>query len=264
MSKASKDRYLINSIIRACKILKSFQGDKPYCKVSELARHLALDRSTAYRILLSLEKCGLVEKDKETGKYSLGLASFEIGNAYLRQMDFIRISKPIMEELAQKVQETVHLAVLSDTEIFYVDKCDSPRSLGVMSKIGQRAPIYCTALGKVLLAHQTEEEQSRIVDRIPFKPYTKRTITSRGRLTEELKKIRELGYGVDHKEYEEDVECIAAPIRDHLGNPIAALSISGPIQKIGTPLEKTFVGEVKRAVAQISSRLGYTGSNTKQ
>ena len=144
----SKDRYLINSILRASNILRCLSGEKTHLKISELARQLGLDRSTTYRILLSLEKCRLVEKDKKTGEYSLGLAAFEIGNTYLRQMDFIKISKPIMTELALKIQETVHLAVLSDTEIVYVDKVDSPRTVGVMSKIGQRGPFTARRWGR--------------------------------------------------------------------------------------------------------------------
>jgi DNA-binding IclR family transcriptional regulator len=256
----SKDRYLINSILRASNILRSLSGEKTHLKISEMARQLGLDRSTTYRILLSLEECRLVEKDKKTGEYSLGLAAFEIGNAYLRRMDFIKTSKPIMTELALKIQETVHLAVLSDTEIFYVDKVDSPRTVGVISKIGQRGPVYCTALGKVLLAYQTEEEQSRIIRKIKLVPFTPKTITSKQKLLEELKAIRRQGYALDHREIEEDVECIGGPIRDHLGNVIAALSISGPQRKISTPGEKQFVCSVVEATALISSKLGYAGA----
>lgn len=252
-----KERYLINSIIRASTILSCFSKEKTHFKVSELARQFKLDRSTTYRILLSLEKCGLVEKDEKTGEYSLGMAAFEIGNAYLRRLDFIKISKPVMGELALKVQETVHLAVLSDTEIVYVDKIDTPRTLGVMSKIGQRAPVYCTALGKVLLAFQPEGQLSRIIDEIKFKSYTKNTITSKNKLVKELKEIRKREYSLDQREFEEDVECISAPIRNHLGDVIAALSISGPQRKIGTPLEKQFVGQVIEAAALISSKMGY-------
>ena len=160
---APKDRYLINSILRACNILKSFSRTKTHFKMSELAVHLGLDRSTTYRILLSLEEAGFVEKDGRTGGYKLGLAAFEIGSAYLTQIDVIQVSKPVMAELASKAQETVHLAVLSDTEIVYVDKVDSPRALGVMSKIGQRGPLHCTALGKALLAFLPEAEKVRIV-----------------------------------------------------------------------------------------------------
>ena len=114
------------------------------------------------------------------------MAAFEIGNSYLRRMDFPLISKPIMTDLALKVQEAVHLAVLSDTEIVYVDKVDSPRTLGVMSKMGQRAPVYCTALGKTLLAHQPKDELSRIIKEIKLKPFTKNTINSKKKLIEEL------------------------------------------------------------------------------
>ena len=257
MTTNQRDRYLINSILRASNVLRCFLGEKTHLKISELAHELHLDRSTTYRILLSLEKCGLVEKDPKTGEYSLGLSTFEIGNTYIRRMDFIKASNPIMTELAMRVQETTHLAVLSDTEIVYVDKVDSPRTLGVMSKIGQRGPVYCTALGKVLLAFQPENDQSRIIRKIRLTPFTPRTIISKQKLVEELKAIRKQGYALDHREIEQEVECIGAPIQDHLGNVIAALSISGPQKKIGTPQEKHFVAEVIRAAGLISSKLGY-------
>lgn len=259
--KKPTSRYAINSILRACNILRCFSKQKSHFTATELARQLQLDRSTTYRILLSLEKCGLVEKDEKTRAYSLGMAAFEIGNTYLGRMDFIQISKPIMMNLASKVQETVHLAVLSKNEIVYVDKVDSPRTLGVVSKIGQRAPVYCTALGKALLSHRSKEELSRIFGEIKLKPHTKNTITSKKKLIEELARIREQGYSLDRREYEEGVECIAAPVRDHLGNVIAALSISGPQKKIGPPDELHFVSQVVKAAAMISSKMGYKGGS---
>ena len=252
-----KERYLINSILRASNILKCFSGDKTHFKITELARQLGLDRSTTYRILLSLEKAGFVERDEKAGTYSLGLGAFEIGNAYLRQKDLIQVSRPVMADLAQKVQETVHLAVLSETEIVYVDKCDSPRSLGVMSKIGQRGPLHCTSLGKILLAFQPEEEQLRIIQKIKMNAFTSRTITTKQGLVEELKIVKRQGYALDRREIEEDVECIGAPILDHLKNVIAALSISGPQRKIGTPKEKQVIQDVVSAAALISSKMGY-------
>jgi DNA-binding IclR family transcriptional regulator len=259
MASNPKERYSINSIIRASHILKCLSGGKTHFKISELARHLGLDRSTTYRILLSLERTDFVEKDEKAGTYSLGLAAFEIGNAYLKQKDLIQVCKPIMADLAQKVQETVHLAVLSETEIVYVDKVDSPRSLGVMSKIGQRGPVYCTALGKTLLAFQPEDQQSRIIHEIRLTPLTPRTITSKQKLMEELRGIRKQGYALDRREIEEDVECMGVPIRNHLGDVIAALSISGPKKKIGTSLEKQYVSWVMEAAAMISSKMGYRG-----
>ncbi len=257
MATHQRDRYLINSILRASRILRCFLEGRTHYKISELARQLGLDRSTTYRLLLSLEKCGLVEKDEKTGEYSLGMAAFEIGNTYLRQMDFVLISKPVMVDLAAKVQETVHLAVLSGTEIVYVDKVDSPRTRVVMSKIGQRGSLHSTALGKVLLAFQPEAESSRTIKQIKLKPFTANTISSRTKLMDELKKVRRQGYAFDFRESEQGVECIAAPIRNHLGDTVAALSISGPQRKINTPREKEFVSSVVKAAALVSSKLGY-------
>lgn len=252
-----KDRYLINSILRACRVLKCLAHDKDQFKVSELANQLNLDRSTTYRILLSLEKCGLVEKNLKTGEYCLGVGVFEVGSAYLRRIDLVEVAKPIMADLALKVQETVHLAVLSETEILYLDKVDSPRSVGVISKIGQRGPVHCTALGKVLLASLRPEERLRIMDHIRFQAFTPRTITSKRKLAEELNRVKKEGYAVDFREIEEDVECVAAPIWDHLGNVVAALSVSGPQKKINTPKEKDFTHQVMGAAALISHKMGY-------
>jgi len=254
-----RDRYLINSILRACGMLKRLSGDRGAFKLSELAGLLHLDRSTAYRILLSLEKCGMVERNDKTGEYSLGLGAFEIGSAYLRRVDLVEAAKPIMADLAQRVQETVHLAVLSETEILYLDKVDSPRSVGVISKLGQRGPVYCTALGKVLLANLPPQDRVRILGQIRFQAFTSRTLTSQKKLARELSQVRKQGYALDCREIEEDVECIAAPVRDHLGNVVAALSVSGPQKKISVPLQERVVSEVRKAASGISSRLGYFG-----
>jgi IclR family KDG regulon transcriptional repressor len=252
-----KDRYLINSIIRACNVLECLSDNKDGLKTSDLAARLRLDRSTIYRILLSLEKCGLVEKDEKTGVYTMGIAAFEIGNAYLRRMDFIQIAKPVMLDLSLRAQEAVHLAVLSDREIVFVDKVDSPRSVGMMCKIGQRAPVYCTALGKVLLADRPGNEVAGIVKAIELKPFNEQTITSKKKFLEELKRVRTQGYAFDHSEHEDDAECIGAPIRDHLGQVIAAISISGPQKKIGTPQERQFINWVVDAASLISSKMGF-------
>lgn len=252
-----KERYYINSILRAGNILKCLAQGKGSYKLSELAALLDLDRSTTYRILLSLEKCQFVERNHQTGEYSLSVGALELGSAYLRKIDLIQIARPVMADLAWKAQETVHLAILSDTEILYIDKVDSPRSLGVMSKVGQRNPIYCTALGKALLAFQSPPEQSRILKKIDLKPFTSRTIISKNALRKELEGVRQKGYAYDRREIEEDIECIAAPVRDHLGNAVAAISISGPQRKINTSQEDVFVNQVLTAAKLISAKLGF-------
>jgi len=198
-----------------------------------------------------------VEKNPKTWEYSLGVEVLEVGSAYLQRIDLVQVARPIMADLALKVQETVHLAVLSETEILYVDKVDSPRSVGVISKLGQRGPVHCTALGKVLLASLRSEERLRIMDQIRFQAFTPRTITSKRKLAQELNRVKKEGYALDCREIEEDVECVAAPIRDHLGNVVAALSVSGPQKKINTPKEKDFTRQVMGAADLISHKMGY-------
>ena len=266
MSQQPKDKYLINSILRAGNILRCLAEEEAPLKISELARRLHLDRGTTYRIMLSLEKCKLVQKDEITGAYLLGMAAFELGNSFTSQMDFIEVSKPVMADLAESVRETVHLAVLSDNEVVYIYKIDSPRSLVVMYKIGQRAPLYCTALGKVLLAFQPEIDKKRIVNQIKFIPFTPNTIVSKKKLLEGLIKVQHQGFATDFREYEEGVECLAAPILNHTGENIAALSFSGPQQKINTRQEKKFINSIVEAAAIISERLGYKkgDQNTKE
>ena len=119
--------------------------------------------------------------------------------------------------------------------------------------------IVCTALGKTLLAFQPEDEQSRIIREIRWIALTPRTITSRQKLVEELRGIRKQGYALDRREIEEDVECIGAPIRNHIGDVIAAIRISGPQKKIGTPMERQYVSQVMEAAALVSSKMGYRG-----
>ncbi|MCE5282334.1 MAG: IclR family transcriptional regulator [Deltaproteobacteria bacterium] len=257
MENQTKDRYLINSIIRACNIMKCIANEKGSLKASDFAAHLRLDRSTVYRILLSLESCGFIEKDEDTGGYTTGIAAFEFGNVYVSNMNFIKKSRPVMLDLSVQVQEAVHLGVLSGTEMVVVDKVDSPRSVGMICKIGHKAPGYCTAMGKVLLANRPEDELAAIVQTIELKPFTKGTITSRKRFMEEMKMIRTQGYAFDDREHEEDVECIAAPIMDHHGHVIAAVSISGPQRKIDTPQQQHFINLVVEAASQISSKMGY-------
>jgi len=255
-----RERYLINSILRACAILKCLAKEKPRCKAGELARRLGLDRSTTYRVLLSLEKCGLVEKDPQTGAYSLGLAAFEVGSAYLRSADLFSAARPIMLGLAGRVEETVHLAVLSETEAMYLDKVDSPRGLGTISKVGKRVPLHCSGIGKTLLAFQPPEVRERLVAAIELTRFTPRTITSREELKRELDRIRARGYALDEEEHEPDIACVAAPILDHQGGVLASLSVSGPSQRVNDPDRvASLILEVQRASQQVSDRMGYQG-----
>jgi DNA-binding IclR family transcriptional regulator len=253
-----KDRYLINSIMRACALLKCFSKKDSSYKPSELANLLKIDRSTVYRILLSLEKCGMVEKNAETGKYSLGVAVLQMGTIYLHSTGLFTVAHPLMIELVDRTKETVHLTILRGDRALYIDKIDSPRSLTMSSEIGNSLPLYLTGVGKVLLAYQSSQKIKQYIDTYELVGVTKNTITSKIRLMEELNKIRDKGFAEDNRESSEEVGCVAVPIFNHHQNIIAALSVSGPYQRILLPgVKKTMIMEAKAVAAQISEKMGH-------
>jgi len=251
------NRYTINSITRACQLLMCFNKDDTRFKPSELAKLLDLDRSTVYRILLSLEKCGMVERDASTGRYSLGVALLKMGMVYLRSTNLTSIAHPLMIELAAKVKDTVNLTVLSGNQVLYIDKVDSPRSLGILTEVGSLLPLYCTGVGKTLLAYQPADKIDRYIDTCEFTARTKNTITSQKQFRRELKKIQQQGYAQDHREWADEIMCFAAPIFNYREEIIAALSVSGPYLGMAEAgMHAEIIQHVKTVANIISAKMG--------
>jgi IclR family KDG regulon transcriptional repressor len=253
----SSDRYNINSIVRACAILRTLARDNESLRVGEIAKRMELDRTTVYRIVITLENLGFLEKRPGTKEYKLGLGAFEVGSSYLRTTDLYSVARPIMIELAQDVQEAVHWAILSGHDTICIDKIDSPRGLGTTSKVGRSAPLHCSSVGKVLLAFQSEERREAILGGIKLTPFTERTITSVAVLREEADKARRRGYCVTYGEGEIDMACIAGPIFDHSGSIVAGLSIGGPIHRMSSPEAKSLmIRRLLSATRRISEKMG--------
>lgn len=254
------DRYHINSILRACKIMRRLANQGEPCRISRLAVDLELDRSAVYRILLTLEKCNFVRKDIKTGEYSLGIGAFEIGSAYLRSIDFHTIAREEMIDLSNRVNETVHLATLSGEEAVYLDKIESPdgRGLGMICKAGTRIMLHCSGVGKVLLAFQTPERKRELMNAISYTRFTANTLDTPEKLEAELARIVGRGYGFDSNEHEEHIACVAGPVFDHTGEILAAVSISGAAPKIQDPeIQPMLIREVLATTRRISQKMGY-------
>jgi DNA-binding IclR family transcriptional regulator len=238
------DRYTINSITRACRLLMRFNKDDTRFK-------------PVYRILLSLEKCGMVERDGSTGKYSLGVALLKMGMVYLRSTNLTSIAHPLMIELAAKVKDTVNLTVLSGHQVLYIDKVDSPRSLGILTEVGSLLPLYCTGVGKTLLAYQPADKIDAYIDTCEFKARAAHTITGKKQFRGELIKIRQQGYAQDHREWDDEIMCFAAPIFNYRNEVIAALSVSGPYQGMAEAgMHAEIVESVKTVANIISTKMG--------
>jgi IclR family KDG regulon transcriptional repressor len=249
-------RYRIQSIERAVAILNAFSAEEPELGVTDLAERLALHKSTVHRFLVNLEAAGLVERNRHTSRYRLGLRIFELGGLVLQQMNLWDEALPFLEGLVHDSGETGHLAVLDGGEAVYIEKVEARRALRIPSAIGRGYPAHATSLGKILLAHLGAEARDAIIAERGLTRCTARTITDPERLRGELDRIRAQGYAVDEEEYEDGLRCIGAPILGHTGQVVAAIGIGGPVTRI-TPQRVGELAElVMSAAGSLSRRMG--------
>jgi IclR family KDG regulon transcriptional repressor len=246
----------IQSVGRALAILEQFSHDERTLGVTEIAKRVGLHKSTCFGLLHTLQQLGYIQQDASTGQYGLGLKTFELGQAYFDGLDLRYITRPFLLEIVEKTQETVHLVVAEGCRAVYIDKVESSHAMTISSRIGQEAILHCTGVGKVLLAHMRDEDRNQVVS-MGLERYTEHTITDECKLLEQLKRIRECGYGIDNQERELGLRCIAAPIFNARKQAIAAISISGPISRITREKQGDLSEVIKRATQEISRRLGY-------
>ena len=259
--KKANPNYPIKVLDKTFSILDILLQHGSTMHMTEIAEKLGLYPSTIHRILDTLRHWGYVEQDPKTQKYRLGLKLLELGMAKLHQMDLAREATPYLKELVKQCNETVHLGVLEGGEVLYLAKEESSQTIRMISYVGKRAPLHCTALGKVLLTYLSTEERKKILGEKVLPRLTENTITDKRELEKELSKVREQGFALDREENEKDVRCIAAPIRNHQGEVIAAISISSPIFRIDKNAQNNLKEALIEASEKISTRLGYNGEN---
>jgi DNA-binding IclR family transcriptional regulator len=225
--------------------------------ISELTKRLTLKRSNVHRILATLNHLGYVEQNPDTRNYSPSLKIFELGNAIIKHRNVLSIAHPLLEKLAKQFRETANLGYFNKGEVIYLDKVESPESLRMDTNVGFRVPAYCTALGKVLLAHLTEAELKDYLKGHNIIPHTANTINSPEKLTKSLTQIQERGYAIDDEELYEGVRCIASPILNHTGKVIASVSIAGPSVRMNNDKLAQIKKSLLSVTDEISKKLGY-------
>jgi DNA-binding IclR family transcriptional regulator len=214
-----------------------------------------LAKSTVHRLASTLLEAGMLEQNKETGKYRLGLAVFELGALVRRKIDMSFEAKPWLMTLREQTGETVHLSILDHGGVVCVNFLESKSVNRISSGIGLRKPVHCTAEGKALIAFQSSGVIQRLMD-AKLERRTPHTVLSPAALKEELAVIRTRGYATDDEEYELGVRGIAAPIRDDSGVPVAAVGVTGPTQRLTKTRVLSLVRHVTAAASEISLRLG--------
>jgi len=183
---------------------------------------------------------------------------FELGAKALQYPDLVEIAKPHMQRLSDATGETVHLGTLIDSEIIYVHKVDSRHMLGMYSRVGRRAPLHCTAIGKVLLAWESPLRRAHILKGCDFKAYREKTITSPEAFATELERTLSQGFGQDREEFDDHIRCAAIPIFDRLNQVVAGMSVSFPSFRYDIAREPELVAILRDASRDISRQLGCT------
>jgi len=225
--------------------------------LADLSLQLHMPKSTVHRYLATLTQLGLAER-RGDDRFRLGTKVIELAGSFLANSDLRNESQAELDALSAQTDETVHLAVPSGTEVVYIAKVESKHALRMYSYIGARLPMYCTALGKAILSFGPPQRTREVLAR-KLKPRTPRTITSPEALLAELKTIRAQGYALDDEENELGIRCVSAPILDYTRQAIAAMSISGPSNRVDRRRCVELAPLVCEAAQRVSKRMGYAG-----
>ncbi len=254
MSK-EKPEQLVQSLDRALDIMEKLVESENGLGVTELSDSLGLHKSTVYRLLTTLVYRGYVEQD-EYSRYNVGIKLFEIGGTVLSKMDLRNKTKPYLVRLQQETKETIHLGILDDKEIVYIDKEETTETIRMYSEVGRRIDAYCTSLGKVLLAYENADIYD-LYKNGELHKYTGNTIVDKNILANHLADVRKQGYAIDDQEQELGIRCIGGPIFNYNGDIIAAFSIAGPTSRMTVARVEKLSKKVIEYSKDISSSFGY-------
>lgn len=252
--------YNIQVVDRVLDIMDFIAVAKDECGLAEITQALKLPKSTVHRLLMVMERHQLVERNPRSERYRLGLKLFELQSRAISKRDISQLGRPFLEQLVAETGETAHLGILREGEVISLSNVQSPHTLRP-STVGRRIPAYCTSLGKAMLAGLPDHEFEAYLASHRFAPRTPNTICNSSRLKAEIRRIRKRGYAVDNEEFERGLKCVGAPVRDHTGKVIAALSVAGPISRVGREHAKTIRQAVIKAAFALSRALGYSGED---
>lgn len=247
---------LVGSLVHGLSILDLFCEDEPILGVGEIARRLNVHRSTASRLAATLGHCGYLQPDGEQGRYRLGAKLVKLGQLANVEIDLQRLGEPLLRSLASELGESVHLGVLDGREVITTALADGWRTVRMHSTLGKRSLAHCSAMGKAILAGLSDEEINSLFNKRKLETPTANTVRSVAALKASLKIIRGQGYATDDEELEVGLRCVAAPVSDHSGRIVAAVSVSGPAARIEGKSREKAIKCVIMAAAELSRRLG--------
>ena len=256
MKQNNADSYKLATVTKALEILDLFANVQDGLSLTQIAEATKLPKSSIFRYLATLEQFHYLERDEKTERYQLGLKLLQLGSLVANRLDLRNLAIPIMWQLHKRFGETVNLAVPRNDKVVYLEVLESNDVVRMASTIGGEEYMHATALGKAILAQLPPAAvENRLT--LPLKQLTERTIADVQTLLSELEQIRRQGYAIDDREGNLQARCIGGAIHDYHGQVVAAISISGPENRL-TPESARIIGpELAKASAQISALLGY-------
>lgn len=244
----------VNAVARAVGILELLADGSAELPVAVIATRMGIPRNTTYELVGTLEELGLVRMHE--GRVRLGVRLFELGSRYASSLDLLGEARDIAARLRDMSGETVHLAALHGRYVTYLLKEESRQAVRMSSAVGLRLPAHVSAVGKAMLAALPPDELARRLEGVELERFTEASITSGDALGAELADIRRRGYAIDEQESSPGVRCVAAASFDAMGDVVAGISISGPVDRMGRLRDSPLAEMVRSAAAELSGRLG--------
>jgi len=248
----------VQTLERSLDVLEVLAHAEEPLGVTEIGSRISLHKSTVHRILQTLCHRGYVERKKENDRYQLGIKIIELGIRFFNDLEIRKVAAPVLSDLVKVLDEVVHLVLPDDGEIVYIDRAESSQVVSMHSKVGRRAPMHCTAVGKALLSTLPEEEVRHILELKGMTRYTPNTITDPEILLTGLRTIKESKISIEKEENEIGIICLGTPIFDYSGQAIGAISVSGPASRITEKGIEWIGEELKKSGEIISAKLGFS------
>lgn len=225
----TNDKYSVEAVLKALDVLEAFSSSE-ILSLAEISDRVGLNKSRVFRLLHTLAERGYIEKSADGSRYVLGTKLLE--RAACVKRDLRQLALPFMRQLHERFNETVNLGVLDKSEILYIDMLESSRPIRMSESIGSRSPIHSTALGKAIVSFLSEEDWDVVLRDSKLEKFTERTIMEIATLKAEFRKVRRDGYAIDDRENDPEGYCVGVPVFDGTGRPVAAISISGPAERV--------------------------------
>ncbi|WP_251975942.1 IclR family transcriptional regulator [Salinicola avicenniae] len=244
------------SLVRGLTILERLAAAPNGLALSDVAEQLELAPSTTHRLLQALFQQHFITQDLETGLWKIDVKTFRIGSSFLEARDFVATARPYLRQLAAATGETANLGIRDDGMVVYLAQSESKQMMRMITRLGSRAPLHASGVGKALLAWMPSAEFDTIMVGRELESETPNTLTDIPTLTHQLEEVRARGYAIDREEHAIGLNCVAATLHDESGLPLAAISVSGPVARIDDSRLPELARLVAETAAEITARIG--------